>query len=49
MTQNKQYIEKHKNFGRVWAMPCLGELYPGICVTSEEKARKSLSQGNRRI
>ena len=22
--QNKQYIEQHNNFGRVWAVPCLG-------------------------
>jgi len=29
-TQNKQYIEKHKHFGRVRAVPRLGELYPGI-------------------
>ena len=25
-------------------MPRLGELYPGICLTTEEKARKTLSQ-----
>ena len=37
-TQNKQYIEQHKNFGRVRAVPRLGELYPGICLTNEEKA-----------
>jgi len=49
MTQNKQYIEQHKNFGRVRAVPRLGELYPGICLTTEEKARKTLSQGSRRI
>jgi hypothetical protein len=36
--QNKQYIEKHKN-GRVQVVPRLGELYPGICLTTEEKAR----------
>ena len=29
-TQNKQYIEQHNNFGRVRAVPRLGELYPGI-------------------
>jgi len=46
-TQNKQYIEKHNNFGRVRAVPRLGELYPGICLTNEEKARKNLSQGSR--
>ena len=46
-TQNKQYIEQHKIFGRVRAVPRLGELYPGICLTTEEKARKNLSQGSR--
>jgi hypothetical protein len=52
-TWNKQYIEQHnfweqhKNFGRVQAVPRLGELYPGICLTTEEKARKNLSQGGR--
>ena len=55
MTQNKQYIEQHKiweqykNFGIVRAVPQLGELYPGICLTTEEKARKNLSQGSRTI
>ena len=54
-TQNKQYIEQHKiceqykNYGRVRAVPRLGELYPGICLTTEEKARKPLSQGSRTI
>ena len=46
-TQNKQYIEQQKNFGRVRAVPCLGELYPGIYITTEEKARKNLRQGSR--
>jgi len=48
-TQNKQYIEQHKNFGRVRAVPRLGELYPGICLTTEEKPRKNLSQGSRTV
>jgi hypothetical protein len=26
----------------MWAVPRLGELYPGICLTTEEKARKTL-------
>jgi hypothetical protein len=43
-TQNKKYI--HKNSGRVRAVPRLGELYPGICLTTEEKARENLSQGS---
>jgi hypothetical protein len=45
-TQNKQYIEQHKNFGRVWAVPRLCELYPSICLTTEEKAQKNLGQGS---
>ena len=45
--QNKQYIEQNNNFGRMRAVPRLGELYPGICLTTEEKARKNLSQGSR--
>jgi hypothetical protein len=48
-TQNKQYIEQHKNFGRVRAAPRLGELYLGICLKTEKKARKNLSQGSRTI
>jgi len=38
---HKQYTEQHKNFGRVWTVPRLGELYPGICLTTEEKAWKT--------
>ena len=30
-------------------MPRLCEVYPGICLTTEEKARKNLSKGSRRI
>jgi hypothetical protein len=48
-TLNKQSTEQHKNFGRVRAVPRLCELYPGICLTTEEKARKNLSQGSRTI
>jgi hypothetical protein len=45
--KNKQYIEQHTNvIGTVRAMPRLGELYPRICLTTEEKARKNLSQGS---
>jgi hypothetical protein len=40
-TQNKQYIEQHKNFGRVRTVLRLCELYPSICLTTEEKARKN--------
>ena len=38
--QNKQYTEQHKHFGIVRAVPRLCELYPGICLTAEGKARK---------
>ena len=31
------------------AVPRLCELYPVICLTTEEKARKNLSQGSRRV
>ena len=31
------------------AVPRLCDLYPGICLTTEEKARKNLSQGSRRM
>ena len=30
-------------------MPRLCEFYPGICLTAEEKARKTLSQGKKNI
>jgi len=33
----------------VRAVPRLGELYPGICLTTEEKARKNLSQGSQTV
>jgi hypothetical protein len=49
MTQIKQYTEQHKKFGRVRAVLRLCELYPDICLTTEEKARKDLIQGSRRV
>jgi hypothetical protein len=33
----------------VRAVPRLCEFYPGICLTSEEKARKNLSQGKKNL
>ena len=45
--QNKKYIVQNNNFGRVRAVPRLGYLYPGMCLTTEEKAWKNLSQGSR--
>jgi hypothetical protein len=35
--------------GTVWSMPCLCELYPGICLTTEVKAGKTLRQGSQRV
>jgi len=55
---NKQYTERYKTnntqnnttiFGTMRAVPRLCELYPGICLTTEERARKNLSQGSRRV
>jgi hypothetical protein len=46
LIQNNQYLEQHNNW-RVRAVPRLGELHNGICLTTEEKARKNLSQGSR--
>jgi hypothetical protein len=39
----------YRLMGRVRAVPRLCELYPGICLITEEKARKNLSQGSRRV
>jgi len=33
----------------VWAVPHLCGFYPGICLTTEEKVRKNLNQGSRRV
>jgi len=38
-----------QNLRRMPAVPRLCELYPGICLTTEEKARKNLTQGSRRV
>jgi hypothetical protein len=48
-TQNKKYIEQNKKLGRVWVVPHLCGFYPDIGLTTEEKARKNLSQGSRRM
>ena len=48
-TQNKQYVDQHKKFGRVRAVPRLCGFYPGNFLTTEEKARKALSQCSRRV
>jgi hypothetical protein len=46
---NKKQKNTVNSFGRVPAVPLLCELYPGICLTTEEKARKNLNQGSRRV
>jgi hypothetical protein len=43
----KQHNTNNK-FGRALAVLSLCELYPGICLTTEGKARENLSQGSRR-
>jgi len=49
-TTQKQTIRRTtQKFGRVRSMPHLCKLYPGICLTTEEKTRKNLSQGSRTI
>jgi hypothetical protein len=42
-TKNETYIAITKMWSEVRALPRLCELYPGICLTTEEKARKNLS------
>ena len=43
----KQTIHRTtQKLGRVRAVPCLCGFYPGICLTTEEKAWKILSQGS---
>ena len=37
------------NLGRVRAVPRVCDLYPGICLTTEEKTWKNLSLGSRRV
>jgi len=43
MMQNKQYIEQHRNFGRVRAVPCLCGFHPGICLTTGKSTEKPQS------
>ena len=48
--RHKQYIEKPNSLIRkLRNLPRLCEVYPIICLTIEEKARKNLSQGSRRM
>jgi hypothetical protein len=38
--------QKINQFGKFGPCPVFDELYPGICLTTEEKARKNLSQSS---
>jgi hypothetical protein len=44
---NNKHNNTNNKYGRVLAVPSLCELYPGICLTTEGKARKTLGQGYR--
>ena len=46
-TQNKQYIEQHNNLGECGPCPVLACYTLAFAFTTEEKARKNLSQGSR--
>ena len=37
------------NLVRVWAVPCLCEFDPCVCLTAEGNVRKTLRQGSRRV
>jgi hypothetical protein len=44
-TQTVHTRQRMENL-EVPAVPCLCELYPGICLTDEEKARRNVSYGS---
>jgi len=50
---HKQYTERYKTNNTqnnsVRTVPRLGKFYPGICLATDEKARKNLSHGSRTI
>ena len=46
-TQNKQYIEQHNNLGECGPCPVMASYTLAFGLTTEEKARKTLSQGSR--
>jgi hypothetical protein len=51
-TQSTQTIHKTTQFTNLeecGPCPVIGSVYTGICLTTEEKARKNLSQGSRRM
>jgi hypothetical protein len=48
-TERNIHNNKKKKNWEVRAVPRLCELYPGICLTTEEKARKTLSYGSQKV
>jgi hypothetical protein len=48
-TNNTQNNTNNKYCGRVRAVPRICEFYPDICLSTEEKARKHLSQGKKHL
>jgi len=48
-TNNMENNTNNKEYGRVRTVPRHCEFYPGICLTTEEKARKNLSQGKKNL
>ena len=44
-TNDRKYVEQHKNFGRMPAVPRLCELYPGMCLTTEGKITENPQSG----
>jgi len=48
----KKYIEQHNSLEKIKKSADrapLFEVYPGVCLTTEEKAQKNLNQGSRRM
>ena len=41
-TINDELFKNYRLMGRVQAVPLLCELYPGICLTTEEKTRENI-------
>jgi hypothetical protein len=51
-TQSTQTVHRTTQFTNLeecGLCPVFCELYPGICLTTEEKARKNLDQGSQRM
>ena len=46
-TQTEHRTTQLTNLGRVLTVPRLRQLYPGVCLTTEGKARENLSQSSR--